>query len=555
MFSEPDKTSKRLSQPAADRTALKSILIFAVVSTAFCVSGCSVGKFWKKDNDMRLSANHQDSVAPPSRSFDPAPTQFAQAGSASKQNAGGSETANKPTRQPYGSGSSTKPNKQVAANGFGFPSGSDSMLGNNDKKDFSVPDAQDFRRAMQNATQNTTQLANNTTKDATRSAENAFQSTRDLSADTFKRALNPINQVADSASPSGQSLANKAQQTTIDFVGGGDFGTKAATTSNNTGQGFEVAAQSAPAAPAAPASTPSGSWNNDFAMTVSSQRVKNQFVGSDFDASVKQATEQAQQSMKQHNQKQLDRFNTIKSENEYLATQSPTFQTTPETAPNQFQAPNPALASASPSQQFKAGLNVTRAPNFQPTTQPPFSPATQPAPSTNQFASTPKAQFQAAPTTPAPPAPRNDFAQTTNNNDYDSQLTIPRRHVLPSATPDELARKARQLRERLEGGLEPARQTVNNAIQATNDVIGTVERNIPVGYTQGDGPYPTTNFASYAGRERVAQVTPIEPATAGQSQSTQPVLRAQSGSSLPRGILNGNGSYAPGSVKSFSPIQ
>ena len=348
MFSHPDKTSKRQSQPATNQIVLKSILIFAVAASAFCISGCSVGKLWKKDN-IRLSGNHQEGVAPPSRSFNPAPSQFAQTGSATKQDVGELEMAKKPMRKPYGSGSGTKPSNKVAASGFGFPEGSDSMFGNENKKEFSVPDAQDFRQAMQNAAKNTNQIANNTTQQATRSAENAFQSTRDLSADTFKKALNPINQVADSAATSGGTLANNAQKSVNDFIGGGDFGAKPSTTPNNSGQAIEItgsvasaspATTTAPTAPAAPASPPSGGWNNDFAMTTSAQRVENPFVGRDFNASVKHADEQAQESFKQFNQKAMERLNTIKSESEYAATQSPNFQTSPAAAPNQFQAPN-----------------------------------------------------------------------------------------------------------------------------------------------------------------------------------------------------------------------
>ena len=570
MFSQTDKTSKQLWQSAPNRLALKSLLIFAVASTSFC--GCNVGKFptslspWKKDN-IRLSGNHQEGVAPPSRSFDPAPSQFAQAGSASKpgsstkQNVSASEVANKPIRQPYGSGSGTKesgtkPAEQVAS-GFGFPAGSDSVFGNNDKQDFSVPNAQDFRQAMKNATQNaaqsTTQFANN----AAGSAENAFQSTRDISAETFNKALNPINQVADSARSGAQSLSNKTQQAVIDFTGGGDFAAKPSTTPNTPEKALEVQGEIATTA-SAPAPKTAGAWNNDFAMTASSQRVKNQFVGTDFNASVEQANKEAQQSMKQFNQQAMDRFNAIKSENGFLATTAADFKSGARTASNQLQpptAPAPTVASA-PANQFNRGIADTRAPSFQPNPQPPTTQPTQSAPATNQFAATganqfqvPSTQTQAPQTTPL--APRNEFAQT-NRNSFAAQPrpTTPKRHVLPTTTPDELARKAQQLRERIEGATEPARQTADNTIQATNDVVGNAEPNVPVGYTQG-GRYPTTNYGAYSGRERVSQVTPIEPVI---PIPNQPILRAQSGTTLPTGIQNSNGSYAPGSVKSISPL-
>ena len=575
MFSQTDKTSKQLWQSAPNQLALKSLLIFAVASTAFC--GCNVGKFptslspWKKDN-IRLSGNHQEGVAPPSRSFDPAPSQFAQAGSATKpgsstkQNVGESEVANKPIRQPYGSGSatkepSTKPAEQVAS-GFGFPAGSDSMFGNKDKQDFSVPNAQDFRQAMKNATQNaaqsTTQFANN----ATRSAENAFQSTRNISAETFNKALSPINQVTDSAKSGARSLSNKTQQAVIDFTGGGDFAAKPSTTFNNPEKGLEVAGQFVPAEPAVPATpnTGSGGWNNDFAMTPSSQRVKNQFVDSGFNASVEQANREAQQSLKQFNQQAAGRFNAIKSENGFLATKAAEFKTDASTASKQFQppaAPAPTVASA-PANQFNNRIADTRVPSFQPNPQPPTTQPTQPAPATNQFVATGANQFQVPSTQtqapPTPPAPRNQFAQTNRNGftaqPTQPQPTTPKRHILPTTTPTELARKAQQMRERIEGATEPASQTADNTIQATNDVVGNAEPNVPVGYTQG-GRYPTTNYGAYSGRERVSQVTPIEPVI---PIPNQPILRAQPGSTLPTGIQNSGGSYAPGSVKSFSPI-
>ena len=566
MFSQTDKTSKQLWQSTPNRLALKSLLIFAVASTAFC--GCNVGKFptslspWKKDN-IRLSSNHQEGVVPPSRSFDPAPSQFAQSGSATKpgsstkQDVSESEVANKPMRQPYGSGSGTKdsgtkPADQVAS-GFGFPTGSDSMFGNKDKQDFSVPDAQDFRQAMKNATQNavqnTTQLANN----ATRSAENAFQSTRDISAETFNKALNPINQVADSAKSNAQSLTNKAQQAVNDFTGGGDFAAKPSATFGNPENSLEVAGQ---VVSATPATQSSNGWNDDFTMSPSSQRVKNQFVGTDFNASVEQANKEAQQSMRQFNQQAMDRFNAIKSENGFLATKAADFKAGASAAPNQFQpptAPAPAVASA-PANQFNTGIADTRAPGFQPNPQPAATPS---APATNQFAATGANQFQVPSTQtqapPTPPTPRNEFAQTNRNGfavqPTQPQPTAPKRHVLPTTTTDELARKAQQLRERVEGSTERAQQTINNTIQATNDVVGNAQPNVPVGYTQG-GRYPTTNYGAYSGRERLAQVTPIEPVI---PIPNQPTLRAQPGSTLP-GSQNSNGSYAPGSIKSISPL-
>ena len=150
-------------------------------------------------------------------------------------------------------------------------------------------------------------------------------------------------------------------------------------------------------------------------------------------------------------------------------------------------------------------------------------------------------------------APRNDFAQT-KSNEIVAQPVLPKRHVLPSASPDELARKAQQLRQRLEKIEEPVAQTVGNAIQATNDVVGNSNPNVPVGYTQGAGNYPTTNFAAYNGQERISQVTPIPPVNPAQ---TMPVLQAHTNpnSTLPLNVIKGNGTYAPGSVKSLAPIQ
>jgi len=186
------------NQSAQRRTVVKSLLVCALVA-AVCSTGCNLSKsdmaFWKKDDNFRLSANHKEGVAPPSRSFSPAPSQYAQSGSGSAtkttpaKTSGGSGTklAEKPMRKPYKTGSGTKPNKEVVTSGFGFPQGSKALFDGGEKEDFSLPDAQDFRNAMKGASNKSTQIASNAKTNAAkaaRSAENAFQSTREISVVT-----------------------------------------------------------------------------------------------------------------------------------------------------------------------------------------------------------------------------------------------------------------------------------------------------------------------------------------------------------------------------------
>lgn len=462
---------------------------------------------WKKDG-LRLSRSGKDSIAPPSRTFDPEPSHFA------TQDAGrilpgddrdstmgqmASRDA-RPIREPYKIDSDSSASSD---NSFGFPSNSKSLTGNN--KQINMPDANDFRQAMNRASETTQDAISN----ARQSLGQSVQGAKDFAAGRLKTAN--------------------------DFVaGGGSF--VARTSENAIAKTKELAQNTLGQGATQP------KWKTDFELPKPEMKQpggsSNQMANNDFQSSFNRGVSQAKNSVSDFNQKAMGQAanqfaqNASQSINQSLTKAAGQFERSWDDSVQQAKQTADALKSA---QAFRN----TRPVNSQSEFQGDFQPSNQ-----------------------QPTSPANSLAQGSSDFRTNSQGT-----TNPASRSVEVTPEVAYGNPKPRGtGSQPFASTGAGSFQpsATNSGNATGQ-GTPVSTTPSmqalSSPYPSTNYSAYSnqGPDRISKVTPID-------QPTQPVLRAETRpdtssqaaartAGLPAELMRGNSNYAPGSVKPLSPIR
>lgn len=461
---------------------------------------------WKKDN-FRLSRSKSDSVAPPSRTFDPKPSHFAamdsERSSASNQMA---SNGSRPIREPYDVGEETP----TTNDSFGFPKDSNALMGNGN---FSEPAANDFRQAMND----TREKAN----DFAASTQQAASQTIDRTKDFVANAQNNFSAGGGDFNPSGGDFAprNNNQQ----------FLNQSAEVARNVTQNQ-------------PAQNQSRWQNNDFNPSNGNVQnpvsIANQMAG-DFKASTQKAVDNVKQGVADFGQKAVDKAN-----DGFQAAQQ-SASNFANNARDSIDSTNQKIGNVAGQferswqdsvDQAKQAANSIRNSNA-------FSGAGSQTPS-NMQGGIQGGQSQMQPD------------QSIANNDRQLQ-------------PVRQNQRAIEVTPEVEYGnqQQPANPNGQYASTGGNGAFQTPANNLnqrqPANSGQAFTPnpqqsnssnagsrYPSTDYNPYiyGDNEKVSQVTPInEPAT-----SAPPQART---SSLPSELLRGNSNYAPGSVKQLSPIK
>ena len=502
-------------------------LLFAVTLSILSSTGCKMGAFPKmpempflKKDSFKLSRSNNDTVAPPSRTFDPKPSHFATLDSGDDRSSGQMASNDaRPIRKPY----DVDAGEQASANdSFGFPNNSKSLTGNNE---FKMPAADQLRQAMDNTTEK---------------AQGFAASTQQAASETFKNAqdfvANKSNDFAPRSSVGNGSFAPKQNQ---------DFLNESAAIARNVTQN-----QSGNNQP---------KWKDDFSLpqqtAPKSNSMANRLGGSDFKASVQKATDDVRKSVTDFNQNALNRVN-----DGFRATQQAAGDVVQKTqdsingAGQQFAAAKGQFEQSwqNTVEQARMGANAIRnantltqnTPNLQPSIPGDFRPA----------------NTQVQPIV----SPNNNLQQQANQN---VKPALPVQRSIEVTPEVEYARTP--------AGNPQFASTQGNAFQTSpSQQIGTPSSvaQQPAGSNRGfvanptlvndrqtNSPYPSTNFNSYvnAGREQVSQVTPIaEPnSPANRNPAASGISSGPRTANLPSELLRGNSNYAPGSVKQLTPLK
>lgn len=470
-------------------------LIIAMLLVSVLTTGCQIAKLpkmpdmaiWKKDVFRLSKKSKSDNVAPPSRHFDPEPSHLAVAdssGSGMRQPSTMSSQTNQPgsqpIREPYKVDDVAQ--KPSRSSGFGFPENSKSLTGNSSGSEFSLPDAQDFRSAMNGATQR----ANEMGAQATQAASNAFSGANDFVANQNKRA--------------------------------GDFAAKTA----SVAQGFDSRGANNSFQPSGSGSkSPASQWKQDFQLPKPELQDPrpNQFAGSG--SGTRNSTPSSNSSFQPSN-----------NLNQSMANSSNQFEKSWDDSVKQAQQATRAIRENNPFPGTASSTPNNSAPKNE------FSnPNRFDSPAANQFAG----QHSTA-------QPANSGFSSNPNTFGGNQGNSNSQFASTGAASYSEGRSFTQNPLHSQGSFEGYEQA-SNSTTSPNGSVGQ------------PASYPATNFAPYSntGRESVSQVTPINDpiqaranALAKQNKSNLPAART---AGIPTELLQGNGSYAPGSVRSLSPIR
>lgn len=522
-------------------------LLFTVAFSIILSSGCKLGNlpkmpempFLKKDS-FKLSRSKDESVAPPSRTFDPKPSHFATLDNEGDRSTGQMASNDaQPIRKPYDVASNESPASATPNDSFGFPKNSKSLAGNND---FKMPDANQFRQAMNNTTERAQEFVDSTqqsTSDALNSARD-FVASRSGDFGSNDGAFRPKSSQGNSA---GSGFRAQSSQ---------DFLNESAAIARNVTQN----------------QTPNNEpkWKSDFSLPqqASSQAsAGNRTTGNDFRSSVQNSTNNLKNDLAKFNQNAMNRAN-----EGFRATQQAA-QNVIQKTQDSFDDAGQRVADASGQleqswqntvdQANKATQSIRNAnplsqntPRLQPSIQGDFRPAQNSASAPNSSSpsrtiNSPSQQFANQGIQPAKPPQRSievtpevEFARQPSANQGNSQFASTHSNAF-----------------------QPNAQMNQNRVPASNSSIESKPEfisNPTLGNTQqANSPYPSTNYNSYinAGRAQVSQVTPIaEPNRS--APRNQPAAKngvSPRTASLPSELLRGNSDYAPGSIKQLSPIK
>jgi hypothetical protein len=515
-------------------------LLFILTLSAVLSTGCKMGNFpklpdtvWKKDN-FKLSRSSKETIAPPSSTFDPKPSHFATMddGRNDAMDMMASDQTQRPIRKPYDVDDTATGN----SSNFGFPENAKSLMGNQNSdtaKDsqFSIPEASEFRQAMNNTAENTNEFAARTQQ----AASESFNSAKQFVANSAKSS-------GDFAAKSNDFIANR----------GNDVLDKSAEFARN----LETPKTGDP------------KWKMDFDLpktekatpeiAAKPEPLANRLIGNDFQASVKKATEDAKKSMTDFNQKAFNQAGqgfraaqnsttnfakqSVSQTNDQLTQAAGQFEKSWQNSAEQAKQTTEAIRNSTPvANSFQPSTSASNTGTFQPRQTQPVQPV-----ATTQ----PQAQ---------PRINRAIEVQPQVEFDRPKELVQPASNTTTGANSQFASTQSPAFQAQPKPSA-PARSTSNNFQPMT---------------TQSDSGYPSTNYATYENRgpDRISRVTPITqpktlqtaPAQIEPTNST-PMLRARTKpastsqpaprtASLPSALLNGNSSYAPGSVKQLSTFK
>lgn len=505
------------------QNTISCALLIAMAMSLSVSTGCKMGALpklpvslpkmpdmamWKKDS-FRLSRSKSDSVAPPSRTFDPKPSHFA-ALDAEKNSASNQMAANasRPIRKPY----DVEDDAPAGNESFGFPKNSDSLMGNNNS-DFSMPDANEFRQAM------------NSTRER---VEDFSAATQQAASQTIDRSKEFVANTRNNSSGGGGNFSG----------GGGDFVPK-----NNNQDFLNQSAQVARDVTQRQ-SSPSGWQSNQFVGQNNSAKnaagLANQ-MAQNFNASAQNAMNNARQGMAELGEQAIDRTNQGFQAAQQAASNFG------NNARNAIDATNQNLANAagqferswqnSVDQAKQAANSIRNSNGLQGS-----GTRTNPLNVQNDF------QPGGAQLQPAQGMANNNQLQPANQ----SQRSI---EVTPQVEFGNQSRSAN-----VNGQFA---STNGGAFQAPSANTGPAQSNGGQAFTpnaqqpqqsNGGSRYPSTDYNPYiyGDNEKVSQVTPIAEPGRQNSAAGQPAAHS---ASLPSELLRGNSNYAPGSIKQLSPIK